>query len=135
MKKLLLLTMMMAFMASVSTFASSKYKIDDVAVEQVLDNGVAVVTADAAANTVLDVNSTNAQLAEKNALVAIILDFFLGGLGVHRVYLGGSGILILGYIVTCFGILGLIPLIDLIVLAVNYDDISKYVDNDALFMW
>ncbi|MEL7001867.1 MAG: TM2 domain-containing protein [Bacteroidota bacterium] len=135
MKKLLLLTMMMAFMASVSTFASSKYKIDDVAVEQVLDNGVAVVTADAAANTVLDVNSTNAQLAEKNALVAIILDFFLGGLGVHRVYLGGSGILILGYIVTCFGIFGLIPLVDLIVLAINFDDISKYVDNDALFMW
>jgi hypothetical protein len=40
-----------------------------------------------------------------------------------------------GYILTCGGIFGLMPLIDLIVLAVNWDDISAYVDNPKFFMW
>lgn len=126
---------MMAMMASVSTFASSKYTIDDNAVEQVLESGVTVLTADAAANTVLDLNSSNAQLAEKNSIVAIILNFFLGGLAIHRVYLGGTGLLILGYLVTCGGIFGLVPLVDFVVLIINNDDISEYIDNDAFFMW
>lgn len=73
--------------------------------------------------------------SSKDAMVALLLDFFLGGLGVHRFYLGTKTITGIGYILTCGGIFGLVPFIDLIVLAINYDDISKYVDNPKFFMW
>lgn len=72
---------------------------------------------------------------EKSALAAILFDFFLGGLGIHRFYLGTKAMTGIGYILTCGGVFGLIPLVDLIVLAVNYDDISDFVDNPKFFMW
>lgn len=71
----------------------------------------------------------------KSAIVAILLDFFLGGLGIHRAYLGTKTFTWVGYILTCGGIGGLVPFIDLIVLAVNSGDISKYEDNSKFFMW
>jgi TM2 domain-containing membrane protein YozV len=50
----------------------------------------------------------------KKRSTAMILCLLLGGLGIHRFYLGeaGKGIL---YIITVGGFLGLIPLIDLII--------------------
>ncbi|MFP4604956.1 MAG: TM2 domain-containing protein, partial [Bacteroidales bacterium] len=72
---------------------------------------------------------------EKDPMVAILLDFFLGGLGVHRFYLGTKPMTGIGYILTCGGIFGVVPLIDLIMLAIDYEDISKYVDNPKFFMW
>lgn len=65
---------------------------------------------------------------EKSAAVAILLAFFLGGLGLHRVYLGGRPILILFYIITFGGIFGLLPLIDFIRLIIGHMD--HYEGND-----
>jgi TM2 domain-containing membrane protein YozV len=50
----------------------------------------------------------------KKRSTAMILCLLLGGLGIHRFYLGeaGKGIL---YIITVGGFLGLIPLIELII--------------------
>jgi TM2 domain-containing membrane protein YozV len=81
-------------------------------------------------------NSTTALASsEKSAPVALLLDFFLGGLGVHRFYLGTEVMTGVGYILTCGGIFGIVPLIDFIVLIINLDDISKYIDNPKFFMW
>lgn len=61
---------------------------------------------------------------EKNWLVALLLCFFLGGIGAHRFYVGkvGSGIL---YILT-FGIFGIGVLVDLIKII-----IGKFTDKDG----
>jgi TM2 domain-containing membrane protein YozV len=63
----------------------------------------------------------------KKRTTAILLCFFLGGLGVHRFYLGetGKGIL---YILTGFGLLGIIPFIDFVIwlLGSNESFDSKY---------
>ena len=69
--------------------------------------------------------------SDHNAAVAIILAFFLGGLGIHRVYLGGRPILILLYIITLGGIFGILPLIDFIRLIIGHMD--HYENNDAFF--
>jgi len=55
-----------------------------------------------------------AEVSEKKRLVALLLCIFLGGLGVHRFYVGkiGTGIL---QIVTCGGV-GIWWLIDLIMI-------------------
>lgn len=65
---------------------------------------------------------------EHSAVVAILLAFFLGFLGVHRVYLGGRPILILFYIITFGGIFGILPLIDFIRLIIGHMD--HYEGND-----
>ncbi|MCU0448343.1 MAG: TM2 domain-containing protein [Bernardetiaceae bacterium] len=61
---------------------------------------------------------------------AVVVCFFLGWLGIHRVMMGGTGLLILGYIVTFGGFFGILPLVDFIRLII---DSSHYQDNDALF--
>jgi TM2 domain-containing membrane protein YozV len=73
--------------------------------------------------------------AEKDAVLAIVLDFFLGGLGIHRFYLGTKTMTGIGYILTCGGIFGIVPLIDFIELIIDNKDISKYVNNPNFFMW
>ena len=52
-------------------------------------------------------------VSEKKRLTALLLCLFLGGIGVHRFYVGkvGTGVLT---IVTLFGFCGIWPLIDLI---------------------
>lgn len=83
-----------------------------------------------------ETNQTTLKAAgSKNALTAILLDFFLGGLGIHRMYLGTKTMTWIGYILTCGGIGGIVPLIDLIMLIVDYKDISKYEGNTKFFMW
>lgn len=133
MKKLLLLICFVSLVGLSNSFANNSYYINDTAVEEVLTSGVEL-----SAEFNLNPNATLGQqttLNEKDPIVAIILDFFLGGLGIHRVYLGGRGTLVLIYFITCGGIFGIVPLVDLIVLAINYDDISQFVDNDKFIMW
>lgn len=69
-------------------------------------------------------SSSNA--SPKNRLAALLLCLFLGGLGIHRFYVGkvGTGILT---IVTVFGFFGIWPLIDLIMII-----IGKFTDKQGL---
>ena len=75
---------------------------------------------------------------DDEVLVAFVLCLVFGGLGIHRVYMGGSPILVLYYIITCGGIFGLVSLIDLVSLIikmVNDEGIGSYGGNDAFFGW
>jgi hypothetical protein len=134
MKKLFLLFAVVLFAGSMEAAASS-YRVNDEAIETVLS---------AATTVAFDVTATplfaapmggTAIMADKNPWIAVVLAFFLGGIAIHRVYLGGTPVLILGYFITFFGIFGLIPFIDFIVLIINNQDISKYVGSNKFFMW
>jgi hypothetical protein len=134
MKKLFLLALICT-LGFVSTSKASIYKVDDAAIEASFSQAKAVAFDFNQTGTMLNPMGGQVVKAEKQAIVAILLDFFLGGIAIHRVYLGGKPILVLGYLVTCGGIFGIVPLVDLIVLAINYDDISQYVGNSRFFMW
>lgn len=137
MNKFFLLTLAVVSLIGVNITSASaeSYRISDSAVEAVFNSATAISSDVLSLNqTSLGLLSTNAA-SEKSALAALIIDFFVGGLGIHRVYLGSKGILVFGYIITGCGIFGLVPFIDLIVLAINFDDISKYVGNNKYFMW
>lgn len=121
----------MLCVVSINANASS-YKIDNNEVESLMNNSVQqnMSSVDFKLSDV-----TKVQAGDKQAIVAVLLDLFLGGIAIHRVYLGGTPILIAGYLFTFGGIFGILPLGDLIVLLINFGDIGRYVDNDAFIMW
>lgn len=124
---------------------TTEYTINDENVEALFTNSTDItfqsVALDANATSISNLSGNPSPAAafkggsSKSALVAILLDFFIGGLGIHRAYLGTKTFTWIGYILSCGGIFGLVPFVDLIVLAVNFGDISKYVDNTKFFMW
>jgi len=73
----------------------------------------------------------------KSPIAAFVICWLLGGIAIHRVYLGGTPVLIVGYLFTFFGFFGLIPFGDWIVLLVSVfkDDLGKYEGSDAFIMW
>ena len=56
-------------------------------------------------------------MSEKSGIVALLLCFFLGGLGIHRFYVGkvGSGILM----IVTFGGFGIWAFIDLVMIIIG----------------
>ena len=143
MKKILFLAVVC--LGSLCSFAASsnQYVIDDQKVEQLFTNSVDASLSALSDNNLMSATASasfNSQAAQyragdKNFVAAILLDFFLGGLGIHRLYLGTATMTWIGYILTCGGIFGIVPFVDLIVLIVHNDDISEYVDNTKFFMW
>ena len=136
MKRLCLLFFFVLSLFFIQQTQAANYKLDNSKID-VLFNEASTVSLNALslmASSSLEMPAQALGKA-KDPLVAIVLDFFLGGLGIHRFYLGTETMTGIGYILTCGGIFGVVPLVDLIVLAINYDDISKYVDNPKFFMW
>jgi TM2 domain-containing membrane protein YozV len=137
MKKMILMSLVLAVTVLCSYNAkASSYVANDNKIDALFTSAPEVVNV-AFTNLSLGTNSTAplAVAASKDAVVAILLDFFLGGFGVHRFYLGTEVMTGIGYIVTCGGIFGIVPLVDFIVLIINMNDISKYVNNPKFFMW
>jgi TM2 domain-containing membrane protein YozV len=127
----LLLTLVV--LASGNVVKASAYSADDNLIDQMFASANETTNlsyADFAAQT-----SPSLTSADKSAPVALILDFFLGELGIHRFYLGTKVMSGLAYPLTCGGFGGIVPLVDFVVLIIDIDDISKYVDNPKFFMW
>ncbi|WP_044129383.1 NINE protein [Rudanella lutea] len=144
MKKLFLFLMLTV--ASMSAFAADAsveaYMVDDQQVEQLIaqseDISLSVVQNDMLQNqsAMTAMTAAPAQVkANKEFVPALLLNLFLGGLGIHRLYLGTKPLTWIGYILTCGGIFGVVPLVDLIVLIINNDNLSPYIDNPKFFMW
>jgi TM2 domain-containing membrane protein YozV len=128
--------LLLAFTAICSFNANaSGYTADDNLIDQMFINAPEAVNH-SFSDLTLSANLTASLAAqEKDAIVAIVLDFFLGGFGVHRFYLGTETMTGIGYILTCGGIFGIVPLVDFVVLIINNQDISQYVNNPKFFMW
>ena len=138
MKKLLLAIVLIASVLCVKQANASSYSVNEQAIDQLFVNAVETsmisVNATDLSSLVTSVPTT-VTAAKKDAVVAIVLDFFLGGLGIHRFYLGTETMTGIGYILTCGGIFGIVPLVDFVVLIIDNKDISKYVNNPKFFMW
>jgi TM2 domain-containing membrane protein YozV len=82
-------------------------------------------------------DSTIQQLNSKDPIIAWLISFPGGMLGLHRVYLGTSTKTVILYIVTAGGVFGIVPMIDWILLlkGIQNGDISKYVNNRKFIMW
>lgn len=146
MKKITITLLLATFVIAAKADPGQEYTVNDQAIEQVfaqsqIITGQSLATMMGNENTAFTTGmatrgaSLGAASGEKNFATALLLNFFLGGLGIHRLYLGTKTMTWVGYILTCGGIFGVVPLVDFIVLIVHNDDISPYVDNPKFFMW
>lgn len=146
MKKIAITLLLITFVVAAKADPGGQYSINDEAIEQVFAHsqqltGQALTTMIGSDNTAWtgSLTSNTASFAaaggQKSFAAALLLNFFLGGLGIHRLYLGTKTLTWVGYILTIGGIFGIVPLVDLIVLIVHNKDISPYVDNPKFFMW
>lgn len=136
MKRFIQLLTIALFTITFTNVNAANYQIDDKALDQVFASAQSISITEMGATTLpglADITSP-AISYDRDPLVAILLDAFIGYLGVHRFYLGTEPLTGIAYILTGGGC-GVVWLVDLIVLAVNYDDISPYIDNPRFFMW
>jgi len=131
---LVLITLMFSTILSFGS-AVDNYLIDDSKIDQAFSNAIEAPAFSFDDLSITSALTTTLPAGNKEPAVALLLDFFLGGLGVHRFYLGTEVLTGVGYILTCGGIFGIVPLIDFVVLIINFDDISRFVDNPKFFMW
>jgi len=138
MKNAIVFIFLLMAIISVNKVNASSYTINEQAIDQLFENATETAMISVNANELSSLPSNVSSMAvsnDKDAVIAIVLDFFLGGLGIHRFYLGTETLTGLGYIFTCGGIFGIVPLIDFIVLIIDNKDISPYIDNPKFFMW
>jgi hypothetical protein len=77
-------------------------------------------------------NQQASDVKEKLSTIVIIL--LTGPLGGHRLYLGTKPVVPIAYAVTLGGAIGVLPIIDLFVIAFT-KNISQYQNNDRIIMW
>ncbi|MFY9151789.1 MAG: TM2 domain-containing protein [Prolixibacteraceae bacterium] len=138
MKKLIAVVFLFVTFLIANQANASSYSINEEAVDLLFDTAVetSMISINAIESSPVSAAfSSTISSNDKDAVVAIVLDFFLGGLGIHRFYLGTETLTGLGYILTCGGIFGIVPLVDFIVLIIDHDDISPYINNPKFFMW
>lgn len=139
MKKFCIAFCLLLAVGFVNSAKASSYSIDMNSIDKMFSEAVetSMVSMNAGELSTLPSATSSAVVApkEKDFVAAILLDFFLGGFGVHRFYLGTKTMTGIGYILTCGGIFGIVPLVDFIVLIIDNDDISPYIDNPKFFMW
>lgn len=139
MKKFFALVAFAMFFVFSANAAENQYKLDNASIDALFASAQQVSLDEVSSLSPLAdfASSSNAQITEeKEPVIAFILAWFLGPLGIHRAYLGTSTGTIIAYILTLGGC-GIVAFVDWVVLLIGMinNDISKYVDNPKFFMW
>lgn len=137
MKKFIIALIAMFAIASAAN-ATNAYKIDDAAIDAVVENAVAISPMSLMAELPASVPASASISSSKSPVAAILLTFFLGEFGVHRHYMGTRPWMWAIYTFTFGGIFGVVPFIDFImeIVALAEDNsVGRYCGNTKFFMW
>lgn len=134
--KKLLITLAAVFAVAVSANAAD-YKVDDSAIDALIENATEICALDVAEFSNFEAQTSSFNTKRVQPVVALVLNFFVGGFGIHRHYMGTAPGMWALYTFTFGGIFGIVPFVDFIMLIVGTvdDDISQYIDNRRFFMW
>lgn len=138
MKKLIV--SLIAFLAVAFSANAASYKVDNNAVDALIENATEVynaefmtpATATAAANATVTAGSSVSPVA------AIILDVFLGWCAIHRHYCGTAPWMWAAYLFTGFGLFTILPFVDFVMLVIGLSDgsgASKFINNPKFIAW
>lgn len=137
MKKFIIALIAMFAIASAAN-AANAYKIDDAAIDAVVENAVAISPMSLMAELPASVPASASISSSKSPVAAILLTFFLGEFGVHRHYMGTRPWMWAIYTVTVFGIFGVVPFVDFIVMIVALVEdgsVGRYCGDTRFIMW
>ncbi len=115
---------------------ADQFMVDEFAVETLFETSNEVSLSMDTAGLFAS-NSFGAITNEPDAVVAFVLAWFVGSLGVHRLYLGTNTLTFVGYILTLGGC-GIAAFGDWVVLllaVVGQRELTPYVNNPRFFMW
>jgi TM2 domain-containing membrane protein YozV len=118
---------------------ASNYYLDNESVDQMFAQAEQVDLMAMHSMSPMTTNSTSTSMLsaeEKDPVIAFVLAWVVGYLGIHRAYLGTSTGTLVAYILTLGGC-GIVAFVDWVVLLIGLlnDDVSKYIDNPSFFMW
>lgn len=135
MKKLVLIIAAVFGMAVAANAAN--YKVDDSAIDALIENAEEVMILDVAEAAPVAANLPAVSQKSVQPAVALVLNFIVGGFGIHRHYMGTAPGMWALYTFTFGGIFGIVPLVDFIMLIIGTvdNDISRYINNRKFFMW
>ena len=119
---------------------AAEYSVNDADIDALIENAVEVSPASVLADAVAVANTTSSAsfVSAKSDVAAILFCFFLGGLGIHRHYMGTATFMWAAYFFTFGGIFGIVPLVDFIVMLVKCADGSgcgEFYGSKKFFMW
>jgi TM2 domain-containing membrane protein YozV len=139
--KKMFFVLVVAALSITAAMCNESYKLDDSKVDAMFTNATELsITTDMVANNNFDSSMTMvSNSSNKGKIVAAwVVDWFLGGFGIHRYILGTKANMFVIYTFTVCGIFGIVPLVDWFVLLINgiiQDNGEKYIDNKKFFMW
>ncbi len=129
------------FLVSTLSFAGN-YTLNDEKIdnlfEQATEASIMELSSDVVSMAGNAAATTISSAVDTEVLIAFVLCWVVGGLGIHRVYMGGKPTLILIYFITCGGIFGIVTLIDWVMLLIKLvqgEGVGSYKNNDKFFGW
>lgn len=134
MKKLFFV--LIAVFAFAATASATSYKLDEAAIDEVIENATEVAPLDMSSDA--PVMAATTVSGAKSDAVVLVLNWFLGFFGVHRHYMGTRPFMWAIYTFTVGGIFGIVPFVDFIVelvALVEDGSLSQFYGNTSFFMW
>ncbi len=134
MKKLIV--SVIAVLAIAISANATNYKVDNNAIDALIENATEVVALEAAPAAALPAFAPKSA-SEVNPTTALLLSWLLGEFGIHRHYMGTKPIMWLLYTITGGG-LGIIWGVDTIMLLLNViqkEGIEKWINNEKFIVW
>ena len=135
MKKVILT--LVAVLATAFAASAAEYTCNDSAIDALVENAVEVSLTSSDLMAELPA-APSAVISSVDPTVATLLCFFLGGFGIHRHYMGTSKWMWALYTFTFYGIFGIVPLVDFVVLLMNLVEdkgIGQYCGSTKFLMW
>ncbi len=131
-----LLFSLIAILAIAVSANAADYTVDDDAIDALIEACAEISPLDFMPAAAVPAAASLAS-GSPSPIASFLLCTFLGEFGVHRHYMGTRPWMWAIYVFTGFGIFGIVPLVDWVMLLIGLvdDDISPYVGNTRFFMW
>lgn len=127
---------LIAIMAIAVSANAANYTVDDDAIDALMEASVEVSPIDLMPEAPVPAAASLAS-GSPSPVASFLLCTFLGEFGVHRHYMGTRPWMWAIYVFTGFGIFGIVPFVDWVMLLIGLvdDNISQYVGNTRFIMW
>ena len=132
------------FLALVAMFAitavasAANYIADDAAIDAAIENAVELNAFDLGSTATAPLGAAYVAMGN-NDVVSLLLTFFLGWTGIHRMYMGSTNWMWILYLGLSFiGVGEVMALIDFIFELIGFVDgsgLGKFYDNPNILMW